>query len=106
MFVAEIAILVGGVQAGWGLAAGVAATVLALAVAALLFHAMRISVGSEGVAGHRAGAPEPEPPIAIGRQALVLALPLAVVVAIGLWTPTPLSAAFEQVASILGGGRG
>jgi hydrogenase-4 component F len=110
MFVAEIAIVLGGVQAGWGLAAGVAATILALAVAALLFHAMRISVGGTGTpdgSGHSVGeAPSPAPTVSIGRGAFVLAVPLAAVIAVGLWTPTPLSAALAQVAAILGGGRG
>ena len=46
IFVAEIAILVGGIQAGWGLAAGLAALLLALAVAGLLFHVVRVSIGS------------------------------------------------------------
>jgi hydrogenase-4 component F len=106
MFVAEIAIILGGIQTGWSIAAGLAAAILALAVAALLFHAMRISVGGSG--GPDAdGSPEGT----VGRRsvamgAMVMAIPLAVVVTIGLWTPTPLSAALEQVAAILGGGRG
>ena len=121
MFVAEIAIILGGVQMGWGIAAGVAALVLALAVAALLFHAMRVAVGGAGARARElavgGGAPpeaapsdggrsEAGPMAPIGRRALVLAIPLAVVIAIGVWTPAPLSAALEQVAAILGGGRG
>jgi hydrogenase-4 component F len=46
IFVAEVATLWGGVQAGWGLAAGAAAAILALAVAGLLFHVVRMSIGS------------------------------------------------------------
>jgi hypothetical protein len=38
--------------------------------------------------------------------ALLLAVPLAVVVAAGLWTPSPVAAALEQVVAVLGGGRG
>jgi hydrogenase-4 component F len=110
MFVAEIAIVLGGVQSGWPLAAGIAAVILALAVAALLFHAMRLSTAGSGRAGGSRGtggsASPPEPPIAIGRGAWLYALPLALAIAIGLWTPGPLLAALEQVAAILGGGRG
>lgn len=103
MFAAEIAILLGGVQAGWGIAAGVAATILAIAVAALLFHAMRVSVPGRSEARRAiARRPEPEPRV-IGNRAMLLAVPLAVVVALGLWTPTPLSVALDQVAAILGG---
>lgn len=98
VFVAEIAILLGGVQRGFGLAAGAAAAILALALAGLLFHVMRVSVGP---AGPPAGRPDP-----VGRWASVLAIPLTIVVLAGLWTPSPLSAALEQVALVLGGGRG
>jgi len=98
VFVAEIAILLGGVQAGWSLAAGAAAAILALAVAGFLFHVMRVLVGPPGSAG--AGPP------ASRRWALVLGVPLTVVVAAGLWTPSPIGAALEQVVGVLGGGRG
>jgi hydrogenase-4 component F len=104
VFAAEIAILFGGIQAGWGPAAAIAATLLGLAMAALLFHATRISVRSSKVS---AGSRLPvAPPVAIGRAALVLAIPLALVVAVGLWTPSPLSAALEQVTAVLGRGGG
>ena len=95
MFVAEVAIVLGGVQAGWGLAAGAAALILALAVAALLFHALQVSVADRD--GEPAG---------FGARARWLAVPLGVVIALGIWTPTPLSAALEQVVSVLGGHRG
>jgi len=98
IFVAEIAILLGGVQAGWGLAAAAAAALLALAVAGLLFHVMRVSVGPPGIVG--------EGPPASRRWALLLAVPLTAVVAAGLWTPSPLAAALDQVVFVLGGGRG
>jgi hydrogenase-4 component F len=98
IFVAEIAILVGGVQAGWGLAAGAAAALLALAVAGLLFHVVRVSVGSAAVGAERTPAS--------GRWAVLLGLPLTAVVLAGLWTPSPLGAALEQVAFVLGGGHG
>lgn len=98
IFVAEIAILVGGVQAGWGLAAGAAAVILALAVAGLLFHIVRVSVGPPGA--------ETDGTSAAGRRAVLLGLPLTAVVLAGLWTPSPLADALEQVALVLGGGRG
>ncbi len=98
IFVAEIAILLGGVQAGWGLAAGAAAAILALAVAGLLFHVIRVSVGPPG-------RPAEGPP-ASHRWALLLGVPLTVVVVAGLWTPSPLAAALNQVVLVLGGGRG
>lgn len=98
IFVAEIAILLGGVQVGWGLAAAAAAAVLALAVAGLLFHIMRVSVGPPGS--------DPEGTSPSRRWAVLLGVPLAVVVVAGLWTPSPLAAAIEQVVVVLGGGRG
>jgi hydrogenase-4 component F len=98
VFVAEIAILLGGVQTGWGLAAGAAAAILALAVAGLLFHVMRVSVGPPGS--------PPEGPPASRRWAVLLGVPLTAVVVAGLWTPSPLGAALEQVVLVLGGGRG
>lgn len=103
LFVAEIAILLGGVQRGFGLAAGAAAAILALAVAGLLFHVMRVSVGPPGPPVARPSAARPS---AAGRRAGWLAIPLTVVVLAGLWTPSPLAAALEQVALVLGGGHG
>ena len=98
IFVAEIAILFGGVQSGWGIAAGIAALILALAVAGLLFHVVRMMVAPAGppvdrIAGSRGWT-------------LLLSAPLAVVVVAGLWTPSPIAAALEQVVAVLGGGRG
>jgi len=98
IFVAELAILFGGVQAGWGPAAAAAAAILALAVAGLLFHVVRVSVGPAGPPGESRSS--------AGAWAVLLALPLSVVVIAGLWTPSPLGAALEQVTLILGGGRG
>ncbi|MBI2781280.1 MAG: hypothetical protein HYX55_05745 [Chloroflexi bacterium] len=109
VFAAEIAILLGGVRTGWGIAAGIAAAMLALAVAAVLFHAMRVSVASPRASTQVAPGPAGGPVSGRGStrtRAGLLAIPLAAVVAIGLWTPAPLMAALEQVAVILGGGRG
>lgn len=98
IFVAELAILFGGVQAGWGPAAALAAVILALAVAGLLFHVVRVAVAPPG--------PPAEPRSSAGVWAVLLAVPLSVVVIAGLWTPSPLAAALEQVTLVLGGGRG
>ena len=98
IFVAEIAIVLGGVEAGWGVAAALAAVLLALAVAGLLFHVMRLSVGPLGETGERHR---------VSRQwAMLLGVPLTAVVVVGLWTPTPLTAALDQVVVVLGGGGG
>jgi hydrogenase-4 component F len=98
IFVAELAILFGGVQAGWGPAAAAAAAILALAVAGLLFHVVRVSVGPAGPPGQRRSS--------AGAWAVLLAIPLGVVVVAGLWTPSPVAAALEQVTIVLGGGGG
>ena len=98
IFVAEIAIVLGGFQAGWGVgrrrrrcparAGG--------GRAALPCHA-----GVGGAAGiHRRGTSR------LTRWAILLGLPLTAVVVVGLWTPTPLTMALEQVVLVLGGGRG
>jgi hydrogenase-4 component F len=123
VFVAEIAILLGGVQAGWGLAAGIAAAILALAVAGLLFHVVRLSLGpvarpDRASAGDRDGLPDAGPDgtagderqswpgrSRIGRR-VVLGFPLTLVVVAGVWTPAPVAAALDQVVRVLGGARG
>ena len=98
LFVAEIAILFGGVQQGWGWAAGLAAVLLALTMAGFLFHVARVTFGASTLR-------QPAPPGRL-RWAVLLGLPLIAVIAAGLWTPAPLSVLFEQVARILGGGHG
>jgi len=40
------------------------------------------------------------------RWAILLGAPLSAVVLAGLWTPSPLAAALQQVVLVLGGGRG
>jgi hydrogenase-4 component F len=98
IFVAELAILFGGVAAGWTIAAAVAAAILALAVAGLLFHVSRVAVGPDRVRGARVSVR--------GRTVALLGAPLAVVAVAGLWTPTPIADAVNQIVAILGGGRG
>jgi hydrogenase-4 component F len=99
VFVAELAVLFGGFSRGWGAASATAAVLLALAVAGLLFHVVRIAAGP---ADPRAGVPER----AAASRVTLLAIPLAIVVMAGLWTPSPLRAALDQVVLVLGGGRG
>jgi hydrogenase-4 component F len=126
IFVAELAIVFGGVAAGWGIAAAATAALLGFALAGFLFHVVRVSIGrgerrggadrapTEG-AGLEAGSvpfdsssvPPAEPAVrsSLGHS-LLLAVPIAVVVIAGLWTPGPVATAFEQVVDVLGGRRG
>lgn len=97
LFVSEIAILFGGFAAGWGIAAAVAAVLLALTVAAFLFHASRVTFGVP----RRRRASTPAPWRAAG-----LSIPLVAVVVLGVWTPGPLAEAIARVVSVLGGGGG
>ena len=99
IFIAELAILFGGVAAGWTAAAAAAAVLLALAVAGLLFHMARLAVGRPGgIRGDRVATH--------AKAALVMAVPLVVAAVAGLWTPSPVAAALDQVVAILGGGHG
>jgi hypothetical protein len=59
---------------------------------------MRVSVGPPGSTG--------EEPRASSAWAVLLGVPLTAVVVVGLWTPTALRTALEQVVLVLGGGRG
>ena len=141
VFIAELAMLFGGVSRGWWLAAAVAAALLALAVAGLLFHVVRIATGpavrgaatgpaigpatgsgahaapDEGPAGDAATGSAPVAGVprrasvaagwgASAARVALFAVPLGVVVAAGLWTPSPLRAALDQVVLVLGGGHG
>jgi hydrogenase-4 component F len=98
IFVGELAILFGGASAGWGPAVAIAALVLALAVAGLLFHVVRVAVGPLG-----SGLQPVKRSIA---GAALLAIPLGAVAVVGVWTPSPLAAALNQVVAVLGGGGG
>ena len=117
IFVAELAILFGGFQAGWGFAAAAAALILALTLAGLLFHVVRVSVGpgrspapeNRAAPAHRAERRHDTEPVPTRRsvgRAILLATPLTLVVIAGLWTPSPIAAAFDQVVMVLGGGGG
>ena len=93
LFVTEFAIIVGGVTRGYGLAAALAALLLALCFVALGVHGSRIVWGHSG-------------PVDAAREidwsmALRLALPLLVVAVLGLWTPGPLASAFESVRAVM-----
>ena len=98
MFVSEIAIIFGGFQRGWGIAAGLAAILLAAAAAGMLFHVARVAFGDPR-----------RPPIPRGRRArhlVAVGAPLALTALFGLWVPGPLSAALGRVAQVLGGTGG
>jgi hydrogenase-4 component F len=98
VFAAEIAILVGGIQAGWTVPAAIAATLLALAFAAIAAHLVRVAWGS------------PRRRIAIAprsaSQAGLLFVPLATVVLFGVWTPDPVAHALDAVVRVLAGAHG
>ncbi len=98
VFVAEIAILIGGVEAGWLGAAALAALLLALAFAAVAFHVLRIGWGTPG---RLVGGLTPSQ-----LRGTLLLGPLAVVAVLGLWTPLPLENALNAVVAVLGGGHG
>jgi len=98
MFISEIAIIFGGFQRGWGIAAALAAALLAAAVAGMLFHVVRVVFGS----------PRREP-VPFGRRArhlVAVGLPLALTALFGIWAPGPLADALGRVAQVLGGGAG
>lgn len=109
LFVSELAVVVGGVQQGWGVAAALAALLLALATAGLLFHVARVAWGRpRGRSRHAppiVGEPHvprstrPRPAVA---WSLVIAPPLVLAAVLGVWLPTPLAAAVERVVTVLG----
>ncbi len=93
LFVTEFAIIVAGVTRGYGLAAALAALLLALCFVALAVHGSRIVWGHSG-------------PVDAAREidwvmAMRLALPLLAVAVLGLWTPGPLASAFESVRAVM-----
>jgi hydrogenase-4 component F len=98
VFVAEIAILIGGIEAGWTAATTVAAILLALAFVALAAHVVRIAWGTPG---RRVPLARPSIP-----QAGLLFAPIAAVALLGVWTPEPVADALDAVVLVLGGGRG
>ena len=97
LFVTEIAILFGGVVSGWGIAAAVAAVLLALTAAGLLFHVARVSFGRPRFRLGTTPAPW---------RAVAVTAPLILVVLLGLWTPEPLSHAISGVVAVLRGPGG
>jgi hydrogenase-4 component F len=98
LFVTEFAIVVGGVSRGYGLAAMLAAVLLALAFVAMAFHGSRLLWGRTpaGVEAVRGGV----------RMTVRLGLPLFAVAALGLWTPGPLATALDSVRAVLGANGG
>ena len=98
IFVTEFAIVLGGIQRGYVLAAAAAALLLGLAFAALAFHGARLIFGQPQSTTPQGGR---------GRWlAIRLAGPLAVVALLGLWTPDPIAAVLDAVRAVLGGTHG
>ncbi len=98
LFVSEVAIVFGGFQRGWGLAAGIAALLLAAAAAGMLFHVARVVFGTPS-----------RPPTSAGRRnrhLVAIGAPLAVTIALGIWSPAGLIDALNRVAQVLGGSGG
>jgi hydrogenase-4 component F len=117
IFVGELAIILGGFRAGWGPAAAAVALILALALAGLLYHVVRVAIPTDPgprVAATAALATTPALattalgllPISSRRWAMVLGVPLAAVILAGLWTPAPLGAALDRIVDVLAGGHG
>jgi hydrogenase-4 component F len=103
-FTAEVAILIGGFEQGWGVAVALAAVLLGCAFAAVAFHALRVAWGHPR--GRRAGGWQQQDRRPIGRtRALLLAAPLAVVAVFGLWLPEPVATAIDAVVGVLSTGR-
>jgi hydrogenase-4 component F len=82
--------------------AGLPPSGIFVAELAILFHIVRVAVGRGS--SERRGEPAVVPTRRSAGQALLLAVPLAVVVIAGLWTPSPLADALDQVVTVLGGG--
>jgi len=96
LFISEVAIILGGVAAGWGWAAGIAALLLAVTVAGFLFHVVRVSTGSAARRPDRTPGPRRRL-----RAGVALVLPLLIVGVLGIWTPAPLDEAIADVAAVL-----
>jgi hydrogenase-4 component F len=105
LFVSEVAIVLGGFQQGWGIAAGIGALLLALTSAGFLFHVARIAWGTPTRAMDAGPAPAQcttaHAGLRRGSWLLILGLPLVAVAVLGLWTPAPMSAAISRVVAVL-----
>jgi len=96
LFVTELAIVIGGIQAGWGWAAGLAALVLAVTAAGFLFHVVHVATGARARSSHAI----PVRPRRL-RAGVALVLPLAIVGVLGVWTPAPIERAIHEVVAVL-----
>jgi hydrogenase-4 component F len=99
IFATEFAIVVGGVAAGYGIAAAAAALLLALSFVALAAHGSHMLWGRVPAGVSVVGASAAR--VGFGMAAR-FALPLATVCVLGLWTPGPLADVFDSVRAILG----
>ncbi len=108
----ELAIVLGGFQQGWGVAAGLAALLLGLTATGFLFHVARVSWGRpvRDTGGHmvEAHGDDAEAPAGrshagprVGAWLVIVAAPLLAVAVLGLWTPVPMSDAISRVVAVL-----
>jgi len=104
LFVSEVAVVIGGVQEGWGVAAGLAAVLLALTAAGFLFHVGRVAWGRPRRRPRHAGAPPDARPARSVASAwpVIIGVPLAAAALLGVWLPTPFGAAVARVVAALG----
>ena len=112
LFVSELAIVLGGAATEFAWAAGIAALLLALALAGMMFHVVRI-----GSAGRRTAANEPRAVSDRSRTApagrdrrvvratIAFGVPLVVSMILGIWTPPALRDALTAVVAVLEGQR-
>lgn len=104
LFVSEVAVVIGGVEEGWGVAAGLAALLLALTAAGFLFHVGRVAWGRP----RRRVRDTSGEPVARGERTLrgawpaIIGIPLVVAAVLGVWLPTPIEAAVGRVIAALG----
>jgi hydrogenase-4 component F len=111
LFVSELAIVLGGFQQGWGVAAGLAALLLALTAAGFLFHVARVSWGRTGRSAGDDTVDVPHDTTPAARRSherrprrawqVTVAAPLLIVAVLGVWTPPPLAAAITRVVAVL-----
>jgi hydrogenase-4 component F len=104
LFVSEVAVVIGGVQEDWGVAAGLVAVLLALTAAGFLFHVTRIAWGKPRRRARPAdGSPVPRPGRSLaGSWPVIIGMPLVAVGLLGVWLPTPFAAAVGRVVAALG----
>jgi hydrogenase-4 component F len=95
LFLGELLIVLGAVQAGHYLVVGLLLLCLAVAIAGFASHVLRMVFDDDGVA-----APAPEPASMVWPQLALLTASLLLLV----WTPFTLSHTIAQAIAAMGGG--